>query len=257
MSLPGTPILYYGDEIGMGDNIYLGDRDGVRTPMQWSADRNAGFSTANPQQLFLPVIIDPEYRYEAINVATQQNNPSSLLVWMRRLIAQRQRHSGVRHGSMTMLAPDNPRVLAFIRGDAANQILVVANLSRFPQSAELDLTEFPGPYPGGGVRRQPVPQDRGPPVSVHPRPAQLPLAATELRGPCRGSTGGDARKSWCRPTGRTSSPTAARGPDSPRPSPRCWPGIPGSTRSGTSSNPFDWLARLRCGPRGRSPARLP
>ncbi len=142
MSLPGTPILYYGDEIGMGDNIYLGDRDGVRTPMQWSADRNAGFSTANPQQLFLPVIIDPEYRYEAINVATQQNNPSSLLVWMRRLIAQRQRHSVFGTGSMTMLAPDNPRVLAFIRGDGASQILVVANLSRFPQPAELDLSDF-------------------------------------------------------------------------------------------------------------------
>lgn len=147
MSLPGTPIIYYGDEIGMGDNIYLGDRDGVRTPMQWSADRNAGFSTANPQQLFLPVVIDPEYRYEAINVATQQNNPSSLLVWMRRLIAQRQKHPVFGTGALTMLAPDNPKILAFIRSDDDTRILVVANLSRFPQPAELDLPEFRGVTP--------------------------------------------------------------------------------------------------------------
>src|SRR5207244_9406683 len=91
-SLPGTPVLYYGDELGMGDNIYLGDRNGVRTPMQWSSDRNAGFSRANPQQLFLPVVIDPEYHYEAVNVEAQQNNPQSLLWWMKRLIALRKQH---------------------------------------------------------------------------------------------------------------------------------------------------------------------
>ena len=95
-SLPGTPVIYYGDEIGMGDNIYLGDRNGVRTPMQWSSDRNAGFSRANPQKLYLPVIIDPEYHYEAINVEAQQNNPNSLLWWMKRLIALRKRLSGFR-----------------------------------------------------------------------------------------------------------------------------------------------------------------
>ena len=142
MSLPGTPIIYYGDEIGMGDNIYLGDRDGVRTPMQWNADRNAGFSSANPQQLFLPVIIDPEYRYESINVATQQNNPSSLLVWMRRLISQRKRLPVFGTGDLTMFSPENPKILAFTRSDADTTILVVANLSRFPQPTQLDLSEY-------------------------------------------------------------------------------------------------------------------
>src|SRR5574341_499199 len=98
-SLPGTPVLYYGDEIGMGDNIYLGDRNGVRTPMQWSGDRNAGFSRANPQSLYLPVIIDPEYHYESINVEAQQNNPNSLLWWMKRLIALRKQHKAFSRGS--------------------------------------------------------------------------------------------------------------------------------------------------------------
>ena len=116
-SLPGTPVLYYGDEIGMGDNVYLGDRDGVRTPMQWSADRNAGFSTANPQKLFMPVIIDPEYNYETVNVAAQLDNPESLLWWVRRLIALRKRYPVFGHGSIELLSPDNYRVLAFLRRD--------------------------------------------------------------------------------------------------------------------------------------------
>src|SRR5579885_2106821 len=114
-SLPGTPVLYYGDEIGMGDNIYLGDRNGVRTPMQWSADRNAGFSRANPQRLHLPVVIDPEYHYESINVEAQLNNPHSFLLWMRRLIALRKRYRAFGRGSIEFLAPSNSRVLAFIR----------------------------------------------------------------------------------------------------------------------------------------------
>ena len=146
-SLPGTPVLYYGDEIGMGDNIYLGDRDGVRTPMQWSADRNAGFSKANPQKLFLPVNIDPEYRYESINVAAQQNNPSSLLWWMRRLITLRQRHPVFGRGDITFLHPDNPKVLAFVRHDEDEAVLVVANLSRYVQCAEFDMTQFQGRTP--------------------------------------------------------------------------------------------------------------
>ena len=104
-SLPGTPVLYYGDEIGMGDNVYLGDRDGVRTPMQWSADRNAGFSTANPQKLFLPVIIDPEYNYETVNVEAQLDNPESLLWWVRRLIALRKRHPVFGHGPSSCCRP--------------------------------------------------------------------------------------------------------------------------------------------------------
>lgn len=144
LSLPGTPVIYYGDEIGMGDNFYLGDRNGVRTPMQWSADRNAGFSRANPQKLYLPVIIDPEYQYEALNVETQQNSTSSLLWWMKRILAQRKRSKAFGRGTLEMLTPENRRVLAFIRKYENDQILVVANLSRFIQPVELDLRKFAG-----------------------------------------------------------------------------------------------------------------
>ncbi len=143
-SLPGTPVIYYGDEIGMGDNIYLGDRNGVRTPMQWSPDRNAGFSRANPQQLYLPVIIDPEYHYEAINVESQQNNPSSLLWWTKRLINLRKRYRAFGRGSIEFLQPANRKVLAFLRQYDEERILVVANLSRFVQYVELDLGRFRG-----------------------------------------------------------------------------------------------------------------
>jgi maltose alpha-D-glucosyltransferase/alpha-amylase len=146
-SLPGTPVLYYGDEIGMGDNIYLGDRNGVRTPMQWSGDRNAGFSRANPQKLYLPIIIDPEYHYEAVNVEALQNNPSSLLWWMKRLIALRKRFQAFGRGTLEFLRPSNPKVLAFIRKYGDQRILVVANLSRFVQFAELDLREYAGVVP--------------------------------------------------------------------------------------------------------------
>src|SRR5207245_1123897 len=130
-SLPGTPVIYYGDEIGMGDNIYLGDRNGVRTPMQWSADRNAGFSRANPQKLYLPINIDPEYHFEAINVEAQQSNPNSLLWWMKRLIALRKRHKAFGRGSIEFLRPENSKVLAFIRSYQGEHVLMVANLSRF------------------------------------------------------------------------------------------------------------------------------
>ncbi|MCI0685011.1 MAG: maltose alpha-D-glucosyltransferase [Gemmataceae bacterium] len=159
LSLPGTPVIYYGDEIGMGDNIYLGDRNGVRTPMQWSADRNAGFSRANPQKLFLPIIIDPEYHYEAINVEAQQNNPNSLLWWMKRLIALRKRHKAFSRGSLEFLQPANRKILAFLRHFPPHQtespggkegdehILVVANLSRFVQHFELDLSNHQGLAP--------------------------------------------------------------------------------------------------------------
>jgi maltose alpha-D-glucosyltransferase / alpha-amylase len=114
-SLPGTPILYYGDEIGMGDNVYLGDRNGVRTPMQWSGDRNAGFSRANPQKLYLPIIIDPEYHYESINVAAQQQNPHSMLWWMKRMIGLRKRHKAFGRGTLEFLSPENGKILAFLR----------------------------------------------------------------------------------------------------------------------------------------------
>ena len=149
LSLPGTPIIYYGDEIGMGDNIYLGDRDGVRTPMQWSADRNAGFSGANPQQLFLPVNIDPEYRYESVNVASQEGNANSLLVWMRRIIGLRQKHAELfGGGDLEFLKPDNSKVLCYLRqGEDGSTVLIVANLSRFSQYVELDLAQYRGHTP--------------------------------------------------------------------------------------------------------------
>src|SRR5205823_13925877 len=146
-SLPGTPVVYYGDEIGMGDNIYLGDRNAVRTPMQWSADRNAGFSRANPQRLYLPPIIDPEYHFEAINVEAQLANPNSLLWWMRRLIALRKRYRAFGRGSLEFLYPENRKVVVFLRRFEDERILVVANLSRHAQYVELDLREFAGMTP--------------------------------------------------------------------------------------------------------------
>jgi maltose alpha-D-glucosyltransferase / alpha-amylase len=142
LSLPGTPVIYYGDEIGMGDNFYLGDRNGVRTPMQWSGDRNAGFSRANPQKLYLPVIIDPEYHFSSVNVEAQQNNVNSLLWWMKRTIAQRKRSKAFGRGTIEFLYPDNRKVLAFIRQFEDERILVVANLSRFSQAVELDLRAY-------------------------------------------------------------------------------------------------------------------
>jgi maltose alpha-D-glucosyltransferase/alpha-amylase len=147
LSLPGTPIIYYGDELGMGDNVYLGDRDGVRTPMQWNADRNAGFSRANPQRLYLPPIIDAEYHYAALNVEVQQNSPHSLLWWMRRIIGLRKQFLAFGRGTMEILFPDNPKVLAFLRRYKEETLLVVANLSRFAQCAELDLSPFRGQTP--------------------------------------------------------------------------------------------------------------
>jgi len=141
-SLPGTPVIYYGDEIGMGDNYYLGDRNGVRTPMQWDPDRNAGFSDTNPQKLYLPVIIDPEYTYEAVNVETQQRNSSSLFWWMKRVINMRKRYKAFSRGEIDFLQVENPKVLAFLRTYAEEIILVIANLSRFSQAAEIDLSAY-------------------------------------------------------------------------------------------------------------------
>ncbi|QVL33527.1 maltose alpha-D-glucosyltransferase [Telmatocola sphagniphila] len=146
-SMPGTPVIYYGDEIGMGDNIYLGDRNGVRTPMQWSADRNAGFSRANPQKLYSQIILDPEYHYEAVNVEAQQNNPSSLLWWTKRLIALRKKHKSLGRGSIEFLRPENSKVLAYIRQFEEETLLLVANLSRFVQQTDLDLKSFAGWVP--------------------------------------------------------------------------------------------------------------
>ncbi len=147
LSLPGTPIIYYGDEIGMGDNIYLGDRNGVRTPMQWSPDRNAGFSRTNPQKLYLPVIIDPEYHYEVVNVESQKQNRHSLFWWMRRLLTLRSRIPAFSRGDLKILEPDNPRIFAFIRRYKEQKILVVVNFSRYVQYVELDLSEYAGNIP--------------------------------------------------------------------------------------------------------------
>ncbi|MCC6543469.1 MAG: maltose alpha-D-glucosyltransferase [Nitrospirae bacterium] len=147
LSLPGTPVLYYGDEIGMGDNFYLGDRNGVRTPMQWSADKNAGFSRANPQKLFLPIIIDPEYHYEAVNVETQQGNQAALLWWMKRVITMRKHSKALGRGEIEFLYTDNPKVIAFIRHFNDENMLVVVNLSRFSQVVEIDLSTYCGYLP--------------------------------------------------------------------------------------------------------------
>ena len=146
-TLPGTPVIYYGDEIGMGDNAYLGDRDGVRTPMQWDANKNAGFSKTNPHKLYLPVIIDPEYRYESVNVESQLLNTSSLLWWMKRIIAMRKQYKAFGRGDITFLSPSNAKVIAYLRVYEEEVILVLANLSRFPQSAELGLPEYEGYIP--------------------------------------------------------------------------------------------------------------
>jgi maltose alpha-D-glucosyltransferase/alpha-amylase len=147
LSFPGTPIVYYGDEIGMGDNIYLGDRNGVRTPMQWNADRNAGFSTATPARLFSPVIMDPVLGYEAINVEAQQGDPSSLLNWMRNMIALRKLFSVFGRGGIEFLDPANRKILAYLRRYQGEQVLCVANLSRFSQPVDLDLSKLEGMVP--------------------------------------------------------------------------------------------------------------
>jgi maltose alpha-D-glucosyltransferase/alpha-amylase len=141
-SLPGTPVLYYGDEIGLGENIFLGDRNGVRTPMQWSSDKNAGFSRANPQSLYLPIILDPEYHYEAVNVETQLGNPHSLLWWMRRMLALRKKWRALGEGKCEFLHPDNRKILSYVLRFEQETIWVVANLSRFVQPVELDLSTF-------------------------------------------------------------------------------------------------------------------
>ena len=167
-SLPGTPVIYYGDEIGMGDNIYLGDRNGVRTPMQWSADRNAGFSRANPQKLYLPVIIDPEYHYEAVNVEAQQHNPNSLLWWMKRLIALRKRFKAFGRGTLSSCIRTTAKCWRSSGDTADENMLVVANLSRFVQYVELDLAAFKGMVPVELFGRTPFP-----PVGDTPYPLTL------------------------------------------------------------------------------------
>ena len=167
-SMPGTPIIYYGDEIGMGDNVYLGDRNGVRTPMQWSSDRNAGFSRADPARLYFPVIMDPVYGYEAINVEAQERSPFSLLHWMKRMIALRRQHPVFGRGSIEFIRTDNRKVLTYVRRYENDIVLCVANLSRTVQ---------PVRDSAGAVRRPDAGRDARPDrVPAHRRPAVLPDA---------------------------------------------------------------------------------
>jgi maltose alpha-D-glucosyltransferase/alpha-amylase len=147
LSMPGTPVIYYGDEIGMGDNVYLGDRNGVRTPMQWTPDRNAGFSRADAAALYSPVIMDPVYGYQAVNVEAQERIPGSLLHFTRRIIGMRRRYPVFGRGTLAFLHPDNRHVLAYLREHDGVTVLCVANLSRFSQYAELDLARWAGRVP--------------------------------------------------------------------------------------------------------------
>ncbi len=157
LSLPGTPVVYYGDEIGMGDNIYLGDRNGVRTPMQWSGDRNAGFSEANPQSLYFPVITDPQYHYESVNVDVQRDNPNSIWWWMKRALSLRKSLPELSRGVFEIVPSDNPKVLTFLRRLDERAVLVVANLSRHAQPTSLELGEFAGLQPVEALGRASFP----------------------------------------------------------------------------------------------------
>src|SRR6266404_2381549 len=161
LSMPGTPVIYYGDEIGMGDNIRLGDRDGVRTPMQWAPDRNGGFSRAEPASLALPTIMDSLYGYETVNVEAQSRDPHSLLHWMRRTLAVRRAHAAFGRGALRFLYPKNRKILAYLREHEGESVLCVANVSRTPQAVELDLSEFAGRVPielSGGSQFPPIGQ---------------------------------------------------------------------------------------------------
>jgi maltose alpha-D-glucosyltransferase/alpha-amylase len=168
LSFPGTPILYYGDEIGMGDNLYVGDRDGVRTPMQWNADRNGGFSRADFAQLYLPPLMDPLYGYQACNVEQQQRSESSLLQWLRRFIRVRQAHPVFGRGTFEVVEATNPSILGFLRSTEGDTILCVNNLSRFAQPVDLDLRQFAGAMPVELVGRVPFPS-----IGTQPYPLTL------------------------------------------------------------------------------------
>ncbi len=146
-TLPGSPIIYYGDEIGMGDNVHLGDRNGVRTPMQWSVDRNAGFSKADPSKLYLPVITDSIYGYQATNVEAQRQTPYSLVHWMKSMIAIRKQHPAFGRGTIEFLRPRNDKVLVYLRQYRDETLLIVQNLGGSAQAVELDLGKFAGAAP--------------------------------------------------------------------------------------------------------------
>ncbi len=189
-SLPGSPVLYYGDEIAMGDNVYLGDRDGVRTPMQWTGDRNGGFSRADFAQLYAPPLMDPVYGYQAVNVEAQLRTPTSLLRWLRRFISLRKEHPVFGFGTFEPLEPSNPRIFAHVRRYEDDVMLCVHNLARSAQAVELDLSRVRGPPPGGDLRPLALPGDRPVAVPAHARAARLLLVpARRGRAPTMSEAG--------------------------------------------------------------------
>ncbi len=216
-SFPGTPIMYYGDEIGMGDNIYLGDRNGVRTPMQWNSDRNAGFSKAVPAKLYFPVIMDPIWGYQAINVEAQQADASSLLHWTRNMIALRKLFQVFGRGTLEFLHPDNRKILAYIRdyqsadGMQSETVLCVANLSRFAQPVALDLARFVGTAAGGDVGVCVVSGDRNAAVSADARAIQLFVAGDSAGTAGAGTCGRRKQDAGSGPEARHSGVVHGRG----------------------------------------------
>ena len=183
LSMPGAPIIYYGDEIGMGDNFFLGDRNGVRTPMQWSPDRNAGFSRADPQQLFLPPIMDPIYGYEAVNVEAQTRDRSSLLNWMKRMLQVRKSSQAFGRGTLKFIRPGNRKVLVYLRQYGDDTILCVVNLSRSAQPVEINLAGSQGHRADRAARQHPLSADRRAAVSPDSARLRLLLVPPEPRGP--------------------------------------------------------------------------
>jgi len=185
-TLPGTPVMYYGDEIGMGDNIYLGDRNGVRTPMQWTSDRNAGFSRADYARLYAPVIADPVYGYQSINVEAQERTRSSMLNWVKRLLRVRQRYPAFAMGKLRWVNPDNRKVIAFTREYEGQTILIICNLSRFAQPAVLDMREFEGQVPVELIGETPFPRISGMPYQLTLGPYMFLWFRLEKLAPGRG-----------------------------------------------------------------------
>jgi maltose alpha-D-glucosyltransferase/alpha-amylase len=185
-TLPGTPVMYYGDEIGMGDNIYLGDRNGVRTPMQWTPDRNSGFSRADYARLYAPVIADPVYGYQSINVEAQERTRSSMLNWVKRLLRLRQRYPAFAMGKLRWVNPDNRKVLAFTREYEGQTILIICNLSRFAQPAVLDMRDWEGQIPVELIGETPFPRISGMPYQLTLGPYMFLWFRLEKPAPGRG-----------------------------------------------------------------------
>ncbi len=209
LSLPGTPVLYYGDEIGMGDNVYLGDRNGVRTPMQWSGDRNAGFSDANPQRLYFPVITDPEYHYETVNVEVQRDNPNSMWWWVKRALTLRKGMPELSRGGLEFVPNENPKVLTYLRSLGERSVLVVANLSAPYPAGRARPHGVRGGGAGRAVRSYALPWDRRSSLPAHPRASRFLLVRAgsggrQGRRAGRAATGHNPwRAGWHLPRHRT------------------------------------------------------